>query len=123
MSALLFPFVARVARHYPVSRATLASWLSVHAGALVVYSLAHTSLLWASRSVLYRLFGLHRCDYGVMTARYPMEFFHDAIAYSVIVSVLYLFSRHVRAAQCRSSARSTRSSATSTSCASGSRTS
>ena len=28
-----------------------------------------------------------------------MEFFHDVIAYTVIVSILYLFDRHVRAAQ------------------------
>jgi LytS/YehU family sensor histidine kinase len=34
-----------------------------------------------------------------MTARYPMEFFHDVIAYVVIVSILYLFDRHVRAVQ------------------------
>jgi LytS/YehU family sensor histidine kinase len=34
-----------------------------------------------------------------MTARYPMEFFHDVIAYTVMVSILYLFDGHVRAAQ------------------------
>ncbi len=99
MAALLFPFVAWVARRYPVSLATWSSWLPIHAGALIAYSLAHTSLLWLSRSVLYPLFGLHRYDYGIMAARYPMEFFHDVIAYAVVVSVLYLFSRHVRAAQ------------------------
>lgn len=99
MAALLFPFVARVARRYPPNRATWTSWLPVHAVTLVLYSVAHTSLLWLSRSVLYPLLGLHRYDYGIMVARYPMEFFHDVIAYAVIVSVLYLFDRHVRAVQ------------------------
>ncbi len=99
MAALLFPFVARVARRHPVSLATWTSWLPVHAGALIVYSLAHTSLLWLLRSLLYPLFGLPAYDYGIMIARYPMEFFHDVIAYGVIVSVLYLFDRHVRAVQ------------------------
>ena len=35
----------------------------------------------------------------MLIARYPMEFFHDAIAYTLMVSILYLFDRHVRAAQ------------------------
>jgi LytS/YehU family sensor histidine kinase len=48
---------------------------------------------------LYALFGLRDYDYGVMTARYPMEFFHDVIAYTVMVSILYVFDRHVRTAQ------------------------
>ena len=72
MAAVLFPFVARVARRYPVSRANWASRLPVHAGSLITYSLAHTSLMWLLRSLLYPLFGLHRYDYGIMAARYPM---------------------------------------------------
>lgn len=95
MAAVLFPFVARFARAYPIS------WrnLPLHACGLVAFSLTHTSLLWLFRKVLYSLFGLPPYDYGVMTARYPMEFFHDVIAYTVMVSLLYLFDRHVRAAQ------------------------
>src|SRR5262249_2068351 len=99
MAALLFPCVAYVARRFPVSRATWPSHLPVHAAALLAYSLAHTSLLWVLRNPLYRLFGLGGYDYGIMSARYPMEFFHDAIAYTVIVSILFLFDRHVRAVQ------------------------
>jgi two-component system, LytTR family, sensor kinase len=99
MAALLFPFVARVARRYPVSRATWTSWLPAHVGGLLAYSVAHTSLLWLSRSLLYPLFGLPHYNYGIMVARYPMEFFHDAIVYPVLISILTLFDRHVRAAQ------------------------
>jgi len=98
-AALLFPFIAWVARQFPIGGGRWTRWSAVHAAALVAYSLAHTSLMWASRTVLYPLFGLPRFDYGIMTARYPMEFFHDAIAYAVIVSILYLFDRHLRAAQ------------------------
>jgi two-component system, LytTR family, sensor kinase len=98
MAALLFPLVARFARRYPIDRSSWLKHLPLHACALVVYSLAHTSLLWAGRSLLYPLFGLRNYDYGIMVARYPMEFFHDVIAYVVTVSILYLFDRHVRAA-------------------------
>jgi len=65
----------------------------------VAYSLIHTSLLWGLRNFLYPLFGLRQYDYGTMAARYPMEFFHDVIGYTVIVTILYLLDRHVRAVQ------------------------
>jgi two-component system, LytTR family, sensor kinase len=99
MAALLFPLVARFARRFPIGRASLTVRLPLHVCALVVYSLAHTSLLWASRHALYPLFGLRRYDYGIMVARYPMEFFHDVIGYTLMVSILYLLGRHLRAAQ------------------------
>jgi len=55
-------------------------------------------LLWLLRGALYPLFGLGRYDYGVMVARYPMEFFHDMITYVAMVSLVFLFDRHVSAA-------------------------
>src|SRR5579863_2276089 len=98
MAALLFPFVSRFARRFPISRSNWITRLPLHAAALIIYSLIHTSLLWALRNLLYPLLGLRHYNYGNMIARYPMEFFHDAIAYMLMVSILYLFSRHVRAA-------------------------
>jgi two-component system, LytTR family, sensor kinase len=102
MAALLFPLVARFARRFPFNRSNWMTRAPLHLCALVVYSLAHTSLLWLLRPPLHRLFGIGPYDYGNMTARYPMEFFHDAIAYPVTVSIFYLFDRHVRAAQLES---------------------
>jgi two-component system, LytTR family, sensor kinase len=99
MAALLFPLVARFARRFPINRGNWMVRLPLHAVALIVYSLAHTSLLWGLRNTLYQLVGLRHYDYGVMVARYPMEFFHDVIVYTLIVSILYSFDRHVRAAQ------------------------
>jgi two-component system, LytTR family, sensor kinase len=99
MAALLFPAVARFARRFPISSATWTTRLPLHAAALLIYSVVHTSLLWGSRNVLYPLFGLAQYDYGIMVARYPMEFFHDVIGYAVMVSIVYLFDRHLRAAQ------------------------
>lgn len=99
MAALLFPLVARFARRFPVQRANWLPRLALHACALVTYSMVHTSLLWGLRSALYPLFGLRHYDYGIMVARYPMEFFHDVITYALMVSILYLLDRHVRAAQ------------------------
>jgi len=99
MAALLFPLVARFARRYPVERSNWIMRLPLHGCALLVYSIAHTSLMWGVRNALYPLFRLRDYDYGVMTARYPMEFFHDVITYTLMVSILYVFDRHVRTAQ------------------------
>ncbi len=99
MAALLFPLIARFARRFPIDRSNWMRRAPLHLCALVAFSVTHTSLLWAGRSVLFPLFGLGRYDYGIMKARYPMEFFHDVIAYAVMVSTIYLFDRHVRAAQ------------------------
>jgi two-component system LytT family sensor kinase len=98
-AALLFPFVARFARRYPIGRANFLRRVPLHAAALLAYSAAHTSLIWLFRGLLYPLFGLGHYDYGIMTARYPMEFCHDVVSYCVIVSIIYLFDRQVRAAQ------------------------
>jgi hypothetical protein len=98
MAALLFTLVLRFARRFPIQRANWTTRLPLHAGALA-YSLVHTSLVWGLRSALYPLFGLESYDYGIMVARYPMEFSHDVISYAVMVSLIYLFDRHVGTAQ------------------------
>jgi two-component system LytT family sensor kinase len=98
MAALLFPLVVRFARRFPVTTGTWTTRLPLHVCALVGYSLAHTSLLWGTRVVLYPMFGLRQYDYGIMTARYPMEFFIDVVAYSLMVIIVSLFDRQVRAA-------------------------
>jgi two-component sensor histidine kinase len=97
--ALLFPFLARFARRYPIGRANFLRRVPLHVCALLTFSVAHTSLIWLSRVLLYPLFGLGHYDYGIMTARYPMEFFHDVVVYSVLVSIVYLLDRRLRAAQ------------------------
>jgi len=98
-AALLFPLVARFARRFPIEKSKWASRASLHACALAGFSIAHTSLMWFLRPPLYRLFGFRGYDYGIMTARYPMEFFHDIMAYIIMVSAVYLFDRGVRTAQ------------------------
>lgn len=99
VAALLFPLVARFARRFPIGGANWPTRLPLHAVALIAYSLAKTSLMWGLRSALYPLFGLGRFHYGDMLARYPMEFSLDVIVYTLMVSIVYFFDRHVRATQ------------------------
>jgi two-component system, LytTR family, sensor kinase len=99
MAAALFPLIARFARRYPIDRLNWITRVPLHLCAVMSYSGVHTSLMWATRSLIYPLLGLERYDYGILRIRYPMEFSLDVIAYSVIVSILYLLDHRVRAAQ------------------------
>lgn len=99
MAALLFPLVLRFARRYPAAGAHFAHRLPLHIAGMLTYSAVHTSLNWLIRLALYPVFGLGRYDYGIMTARYPMECLHDVVIYCLMVSGIYLFDRQMRAAQ------------------------
>jgi LytS/YehU family sensor histidine kinase len=101
-AAPLFVLVARFARRFPFERGHIALRAGLHMAVLVAYSIIHTSLLWVSRVNIYPIVGLGHYDYGTMRARYPMEFFHDAIAYCVAVSIIYLFDSRVRSVQLES---------------------
>lgn len=61
-----------------------------HLIVLLGFSLAHTSLIWATRLMLFPALGLGHYDYGVMAWRYPMEFPSDVIIYTLTACVTWL---------------------------------
>lgn len=72
--ALLFlPFLIAFMRRFPLTRATLARRLPLHLAVVVAWGVCQTLLMWGSRSVLYRVLGWGRYDYGEMRWRFPME--------------------------------------------------
>jgi sensor histidine kinase YesM len=95
MAAIPFPLITRFARKYSDLRRT---W-PLHLLVMTAFSVVHTTLMWLSRSLLFPVFGLGPYDYGIMSFRFPMEFFNDVIVYWLIVSILYLFDHRVRSAQ------------------------
>ena len=56
-----------------------------------------TSLMWASRSILFPLVGLGPYNYGHMPERYFMEFPAQTMGYIIAVSLTILYDRQVRA--------------------------
>ncbi len=58
-------------------------WLPIHAAAVLMYSVVHTTMLWGSRVMIFPLLGLGPYDYGVMPIRYAMEFPTDITSYIV----------------------------------------
>ena len=106
-AALLFPLARRVARRLypdPVTRAQL-----LHLPAVLLFSVTHTSLNWASRSALFPVAGLGGYDYGRIPVRYLMELPIDVIIYALFVAGVWMFdgwardrARALRAAQVES---------------------
>jgi signal transduction histidine kinase len=90
-AAVLFVAVVAFVWRYPLDRPGWRKRLPVHLVAMVGYSLAHTTLMFVSRTVVYRVLGLGVYDYGYMPARYVMEFGEDAISYASFVAVITLY--------------------------------
>jgi len=105
-AAVLFVAVVAFVWRYPLDRSGWRARLPAHIAALVAYSLAHTTLMFLTRTVVFRLLGMGAYDYGYMPARYLMEFGQDAISYASFVAIITLYryyrvtrQREVRTAQ------------------------
>ena len=105
-AAVLFVAVVAFVWRYPLDRPGWRSRVPAHAVALVAYSIAHTTLMFVTRTVIFRLLGMGAYDYGYMPARYVMEFGEDAISYASFVAIITLYryyrvtrQREVRTAQ------------------------
>jgi signal transduction histidine kinase len=78
---LLLPALLFVMRRFPITRATLATRVPLHLAAFAAFAVAHTLLMWGTRTVLYRLLGWGTYDYGAMRYRFFMEGAKQAVIY------------------------------------------
>jgi two-component system LytT family sensor kinase len=76
--------------HLPLSRAALRRRLPAYVGGFSVYTVVHTSLMWATRTALSPFVGLGPYDYGRFPTRFFMEAGEDAISFSAFVIALSL---------------------------------
>src|SRR6266404_2385641 len=89
----LIPFVEELTGCYSALVLIIpAAWVArryrnvaAHLPALALGSVAHTSLMWGSRTVLFPMLGLGAYDYGLMPTRYFMEFGSDLLVYATAV--------------------------------------
>ena len=105
-AAVLFVVVVAFTWRYPLDRPGWRRRISAHVVAMLAYSVAHTTLMFVSRTVIFRALGMGAYDYGYLPARYVMEFGQDVISYSTFVLVITLYryyrvmrQREVRTAQ------------------------
>jgi two-component system, LytTR family, sensor kinase len=85
------------ARRYPLDSPAWARNLPRHFAILLAGSIAHTTLNWGLRSLIFPLTGLGRYHYGVMPTRYFMELPADVIIYALWAGLTTLFYRQFRA--------------------------
>jgi two-component system, LytTR family, sensor kinase len=88
-AGILYFGIAALVRRYPLRRADWPGRLPLYLGAMVLYAVTHTSMMWASRSLLFPLAGLGRYDYGVMPLRYLMEAPFQVISFALIVGAVH----------------------------------
>jgi len=88
---VLLPGLLWFMRRYPIERRDLWRRVPLHLSAFVVYTCAHTLLMWGSRTVLYRLLGWGEYDYGVMSYRFLMEGGKQVFTYLGVFAVQMAF--------------------------------
>jgi signal transduction histidine kinase len=94
-AAVLVALILRpLTRRFPLEARTWPTRLPLYLAVLIVFSILHTTLNWASRSVLYPLFGLWRFDYGEMRVIYLMEFPIDVIGFTLFTAGFHIFDRY-----------------------------
>lgn len=93
-AAILFPIIVLICRRYRLDGREWVRHLPVHVAALLGFSFVHTSLMGASRLVLFPLAGLGSYDYGVLPVRYAMELSNDVLAYAMAVAVVHMLFRY-----------------------------
>jgi two-component system LytT family sensor kinase len=92
----LVPFVSWMVRRYGLClRWSIAIPMQILGWA--AFSVAHTTLMAVSRSIIFPLAHLGRYDYGNMVYRYPMEAFNDVVVYGVISGFVIFLERQERA--------------------------
>lgn len=105
---MLLPGLLLVIRRFPIDRGNWWRRVPLHFGFTIVFGVAHTLLMWGSRSVLFDLLGWGQFDYGVMRYRFLMEYLKQFpaywLVYAVVTGVDYVQSareRELQAAQLR----------------------
>src|SRR5215204_2792258 len=102
-AAVLFVVAVAFVWRYPLDRPGWRAHIPAHLAAMVVYSVAHTTLLLVSRSLIFSALGMGAYDYGYLPARYLTEFGEDATGYAsfVILVTLYRYYRTTRQREVR----------------------
>jgi len=94
LAMALLPYIFWVTRRWPfrlnVER------IAIHACAVVVYCITHTSLMWGTRLIIAPLVGLGHYDYGHMPTRYFMEFPRQLIGYAEWVAAYTVYHNWLR---------------------------
>jgi two-component system, LytTR family, sensor kinase len=91
-SSLLFVCVTIFALRFRLRRENWWRRLPVYLLGMVLFSLAHTTLMRLTRMLIFPLAGLGEYDYGLLFYRYLMEFSNQVIFYWITVAATHLIA-------------------------------
>jgi two-component system, LytTR family, sensor kinase len=102
-STLLFIGVVRFALHFRLQRDNWWRRLPAYLLGMLLFSAAHTTLMWLTRNLLFPMAGLGNYDYGILLYRYLMEFSNQVVFYWITVAATHLIAlyRESRARELR----------------------
>jgi sensor histidine kinase YesM len=90
---VLVPFMVVVARRFPFKQGMIVKPLLVNVAAMIVYTLAHTTIESALRYVLEPLLGVHETYTELFS--YTQEAAGDVVYYALIMTSIYLLLRFI----------------------------
>lgn len=93
-AACLIPLAIKFARRFRPRWNNWPQRLPLHLGALIIFSAAHTSLIFLARRLLFGAIGLGTYNYGILPIRYAMELANDALFYWLLIIIVYLFDHY-----------------------------
>jgi len=93
-SVLLLPLLIRFIRRHPLDRGHWPSALPAYVGAAMLFGVTHTTWMWASRGVLFRLFGLGGNEFHPTPSRYAMEFSLQLIVVGLTTAFVHVLDRY-----------------------------
>ena len=96
---LFVPLAIWATRRFPLNGARWWRHVPMHLLSAALGGAVSTTLMWASRVILFPIAGLGPYDYGRMPARYFMEFPLQVLWYVITVSLTMLYDRQTRATQ------------------------
>lgn len=95
---LLLPVAIAWILRFPIERHDWARRIALHLAFSVALGVAHTLLMWGSRSVLFPWLGWGEYDYGLMRYRFLMEYQKQFLSYGLVYAAVS-FVVHVRRAR------------------------
>jgi two-component system, LytTR family, sensor kinase len=91
-STLLFIVVIRFALRFRLQRHNWRRRLPAYLLGMLLFSAAHTTLMWLTRNLFFPLAGLGSYDYGILFYRYLMEFSNQVVFYWITVAATHLIA-------------------------------
>ena len=102
-STLLFVLVVLFSLRFPLRRDNRWRRLPAYLLGMILFSAAHTTLMWLTRTLIFPMVGLGHYNYGIMFYRYVMESSNQVIFYCITVTTTHLIAlyRESRARELR----------------------